>query len=196
MFSRILDDNTEVRLTVPTYAEELFALTNQNRQFLRRWLPWLDHVTKVEHTKSFIDEQLERFARGEALHISIFHQGSLAGVLGFNQIDQVNKIGYIGYWLGEKYNGKGLMTISVKDLIQIGRDYYDLEKFDIRAATQNASSRAIPTRLGFKHEGTIRHAEKVYDQWFDHEVYGLVVGDVAMTNLLKTQRNGSPTKKS
>ena len=174
MFTRSLNQDTHLALTVHSFAAELFTLTNQNREYLKRWLPWLDAVTEVNDTRNFINEQLERFAKGEALHVSIFYRGNLAGVLGFNQIDQLNKIGYIGYWLGEEYCGKGLMTTAVKDIIEIGQEFYGIEKFDIRAATQNARSRAIPERLGFQHEGTIRRAEHVYDKCFDHEIYGLV----------------------
>jgi ribosomal-protein-serine acetyltransferase len=67
------------------------------------------------------------------------------------------------------------MTTVVRDLIEIGRRHYSLQKIDIRCATGNAKSRAIPERLGFSHEGTLRRAERVYDQWLDHEVYALLV---------------------
>jgi hypothetical protein len=99
----------------------------------------------------------------------------MAGVAGFNSLDRTNGIGYIGYWLGEEFTGKGIMTTVVRDLIEIGRSYYALQKVDIRCATRNSRSRAIPERLGFSHEGTLRRAERVYDQWLDHEVYALLV---------------------
>ena len=94
--------------------------------------------------------------------------------MGYNQIDRINNIGHIGYWLGQEYNGKGVMTKSVNELIEIGHIYYSLRRFDIRCAVENSRSRAIPERLGFKNEGIIRQAEKVYDNYFDHVVYGLL----------------------
>jgi ribosomal-protein-serine acetyltransferase len=66
------------------------------------------------------------------------------------------------------------MTKSVAELIEIGRSYYALNRFDIRCAVENNRSRAIPERLGFQNEGIIRHAEKVYDKYLDHVVYGLL----------------------
>jgi ribosomal-protein-serine acetyltransferase len=50
-----------------------------------------------------------------------------------------------------------------------------LQKVDIRCASGNRRSRAIPERLGFTHEGTLRQAERVYEAWFDHEVYALLL---------------------
>lgn len=94
--------------------------------------------------------------------------------MGFNQIDSVNGIGYLGYWMGEEYSGKGIMTLAVKDLIELGFDYLSIQKIDIRCAVENKKSRAIPERLGFRNEGVIRQAELVNGAHFDHVIYGLL----------------------
>ncbi|MGL6342487.1 MAG: GNAT family N-acetyltransferase [Waterburya sp.] len=177
MFFRQIDRDIQLSLSIPQYAEKLFQLTDKNREFLKQWLPWLDNVQNPSDTKEFIESQLLRFQQGQALHITILYQDKIAGVVGFNQIDQVNSIGHIGYWLGYEYNGKGIMTKSVKELIEIGHTYYSLNRFDIRCAVENNRSRAIPERLGFKNEGIIRRAEKVYEQYLDHVVYGLLKND-------------------
>jgi ribosomal-protein-serine acetyltransferase len=89
-------------------------------------------------------------------------------------ITQVNGIGSIGYWLAQEYNGKGIMSESVKDLIEVGFIYYSLNRVEIRCAVDNHKSRAIPEHLGFQQEGIIRQAEKVYGKHLDHVVYGLL----------------------
>jgi ribosomal-protein-serine acetyltransferase len=174
MFFRRLNDEVKLSLSIPQYAEELFELTDRNRAFLKRWLPWLDTVKKPSDTREFIEAQLMRFQRGEALHVTIFHRDGIAGVLGYNRIDRINDIGYIGYWLAQEYNGKGMMTESVKDLIALGFDYYSLNRIEIHCAAENRKSRAIPERLGFRQEGVIRQAEKVCGGHLDLVVYGLL----------------------
>jgi len=175
MFSRQLTDRLRISLSLPQYTEELFALTDRNRMFLRQWLPWLDQTTTTDHTRSFLTQQLHRFANGECLHVTIFHDNMIVGVAGFNEIDHTHGIAYIGYWLGEEFNGKGIMTSVVRELIVIGREFYPLQKVEIRCASGNLRSRAIPERLGFTHEGTLQRAERVYEQFHDHEVYGLLL---------------------
>ena len=174
MFFRYIDDDIKLSLSIPQYAEELFKLTDRNRDFLKEWLPWLDRIAQVSDTKDFLEAQLLKFQQGEALHVTIFYQNKLAGVVGYNEIDRANKIGYLGYWLGREYNGKGIMTQSVRELIEIGFDYYAFNRIDLRCAVANSRSRAIPERLGFTNEGIIRQAEKLSDRYVDHVVYGLL----------------------
>jgi len=92
-------------------------------------------------------------------------------VVGYNQIDWQNRIGSIGYWLAEAYQGKGLMTTSCKALIDYGFGVLNLNRLVIACATENKPSRAIPKRLGFFHEGATRDAEWLYDHFVDHEIY-------------------------
>ena len=164
MFFRQIDNDIALSLSIPQYAEELFELTDRNREFLQQWLPWLDRIKAASDTKDFIEAQLLRFQQGEALHVIIFYQRKIAGVVGYNEIDRANSIGHLGYWLAREYNGKGIMTKSVRELIEIGFDYYNLNRIDIRCAIANSRSRAIPERLGFKNEGVIRQAEKLSDK--------------------------------
>lgn len=174
MFYRKIDTDLKIGLSVPQYAEEMFALTDRNRRHLRAWLPWLDSIQKPEDTKSFIQLQVKRFADGEAMHLSIFFKNNLAGVLAYNKLDHVNGIGHLGYWLGEEYVGKGIMTKSVQEVIHLGFTSWPLQKIEIHCAVDNLKSRAIPERLGFQNEGTIRRTAKVYDTYQDHIVYGLL----------------------
>lgn len=140
MFSRILSDSLRISLSIPQYAEELFELTDRNRQYLRQWLPWLDDMRAEEDTKKFLALQLLRFARGESLHTTIFSKGAIAGVAGFNSIDRTNGIGSIGYWLGEEFTGQGIMTAVVRDLVEIGRAIIPCKRlrFGVPPATREA----------------------------------------------------------
>lgn len=174
MFYRHIDDNIKICLSIPQLAEELFELTDRNREFLKTWLPWLDSIENPDDTKKFIVLQLERFAKGEAVHQTIFFQDKIAGVIAFNEIDQVNSIGRIGYWLGEEFAGKGIMQKSAGDIIQQGFNNWQLKRLEIRCAVENTKSRAIAEKLGFQQEGIIRRAEKVYEKYYDHVIYGLL----------------------
>lgn len=174
MFYIEVESNLKIGLSIPQFAEELFALTELNRAYLKAWLPWLDNVQKAGDTAEFLALQLKRFAEGKALHLSIFYNGKIVGVLGLNAIDQVNGIGQAGYWLGEKFTGKGIMCKSVCELIRLGFNNWPIQKIEIHCAVNNFKSRAIPEKLGFRNEGTLRRAARVYDIYQDHVIYGLL----------------------
>ena len=43
-------------------AEAVFALVDENRDYLREWLPWLDNNRSVDDTRAFIKKSLEQMA--------------------------------------------------------------------------------------------------------------------------------------
>jgi len=157
------------------YAEELFQVVDANRSYLGQWLPWVPKTKALKDVVAFIDRTREEALKGEALTYIIFDRTEVAGVVSYNKIDQINGVGTIGYWLAEKYNGKGIMTQSVKSLIDIGKEHYALQKIEIRCAVGNDKSRSVAERLGFEHEGTLRSVEKINDGYLDHLVYGIVL---------------------
>ena len=69
------------------------------------------------------------------------------------------------------------MTKTVKALLQYAFETLKLHKVEIRVAEANHKSRAIPERLGFMQEGTIRVAEWLYDHYVNHVIYGMLVSE-------------------
>jgi ribosomal-protein-serine acetyltransferase len=177
MFSQKITGGHELRLLQLADAQELFALTDANRSYLRQWLPWLDFVMQVDDTRDFIARAMKQFAENVGLVAAICHDGRIVGVVGFNRIEQQDRIGYIGYWLAQSDRGKGIMTKSCRNLINYGFTTLKLNRVVIACATENQRSRAIPLRLGFTHEGVIRDAEWLYKQFVEHDIYALSVED-------------------
>ena len=69
------------------------------------------------------------------------------------------------------------MTAAVSALVRYGFYTLKLNRVEIRAGIRNRRSRAIPERLGFRHEGTLRQAERLADRHVDHAVYGMLAGE-------------------
>ena len=152
-------------------ADELFSLTNANRGFLRRWLPWLDSVRRVDDTRTFIRAAQTQAARNDGVRLALVVDERIAGVVGHHHVDWRNRITSIGYWIGEAYQGRGLTTAACRALITRAFDEARLNRIEIRCASGNHRSRAIPIRLGLREEGLLRDAEWLYDHFVDHVVY-------------------------
>ncbi|PYZ95034.1 RimJ/RimL family protein N-acetyltransferase [Salipaludibacillus keqinensis] len=177
MFVYNIDEDLSLKLINYQDAEAIFDLTNRSRNYLREWLPWIDYVTKLEDTMNYIKECLTGFAEQKTMITAIVFKREIIGVSGYNEINWSNRTAHIGYWLGEGYQGKGLVTKVVWALTDYAFRELRLNKVDIRAAEGNHKSRAIPERLGFVEEGSIRQAEWLYDHYVDHIVYGMLVDE-------------------
>ncbi len=176
-FSLKLDDGLELCLLEERHADDVFAAVDRNRAYLRQWLPWLDESVSPDDTRSFIKRSLSEFANGEKLDTGIWDHDQVIGAISYNFIDRPNRIAHIGYWLASDHQGKGIMTRACRAMVDYAFDELKLNRIEIRCATGNAKSRAIPQRLGFKQEGIQRQAEWLYDHFVDLVIYGMLASD-------------------
>jgi len=174
MFCLTVDDQIELCLPETRHAEALFALTHQNRDYLRQWLPWLDATKSAADTRQFIQTTLEQLAANNGFQTVMLYQAEMVGMVGYHKIDWTNRTTSIGYWLAQEYQGRGIVSRSCRFLVNYAFTELGLNRVEIRCAPDNRKSCAIPERLGFTNEGTIRQAEWLYDHFVDHVIYGML----------------------
>lgn len=160
--------------------EDLFGLIDQSRGHLRSYLAFVDLTKAIEDTRSFVEKAVRDNADRKAFTVVIMVDDKVAGLVGFNQINWSNKNAEIGYWLGESFVRRGVMTKAVRVLVDHAFERMDLNRVEIRAATGNLASRGVAEKLAFVHEGTIREKEWVNDRFVDHEIYGMLKRDWQM----------------
>ncbi|WP_018663151.1 GNAT family N-acetyltransferase [Heyndrickxia acidiproducens] len=177
MFTYQIDSDVCLKCPALKDAEELFRLTDQSRRYLREWLPWVDGTAGAGDSAKFIQSCLADYAENKGMTAFLIFKGKIAGSISYNRIDWANKTAHIGYWLGEKFQGRGIMTKAAAAFTAFAFQDLQLNRVEIRAATGNVKSRAIPERLGFTNEGTIRQAEWLYDHFVDHVVYGMLASE-------------------
>jgi ribosomal-protein-serine acetyltransferase len=66
------------------------------------------------------------------------------------------------------------MTRAVRALVDHAVRDLRLNRVEIRIAPDNRRSRAVPERLGFRQEGTLRQAERVGDRYLDAVVFAML----------------------
>ena len=181
----VIDGATSLRVLHEDDASELFELTDDNRAYLRRWLPWLDVVTREADTRAYLRATMKQRKEGRGPVFGIHHESRLAGVIGFLPLVRVNRFGEIGYWLAANKQGRGIMTECCRFVVRYGFLTLDLNRVQIAAATENRQSRAIPERLGFKLEGVLRARENLYGTFVDHAVYSLLRSEFDAANQLQ-----------
>ncbi|MCP3764354.1 GNAT family N-acetyltransferase [Domibacillus sp. A3M-37] len=174
MYKAAIDEDNYLAILEPRHAKELYQLIDSSRENISKWLTFPKKTNKVEDSLAFIEKSLKRLSDNNGYWAGIWHKGRIAGSIGFLYIDWNARKTEIGYWLGDEYLGKGLTTKAAKLFINHSFEELDLRKVEINVASENLKSKAIPERLGFTAEGTIRNYEFLNGQYHDRIIYGLL----------------------
>jgi len=101
--------------------------------------------------------------------------GEAVGKIYINLVDPYNKTkAKIGYWIGKKYRGKGIVTKVVKIAVTYWVRKYKLRRVEARARTYNKSSARVLEKAGFKLEGILRKNVLKDGKLYDDFIYARV----------------------
>ncbi len=168
-----LPGGLRLRALEETDAIELHAVIEANRAHLARWMPWAARQTPAD-TVNFIRSTREQRARGDGLQAALTSGTAIVGVAGFHGVDWPNRATSLGYWLAAEAQGRGTMTHAVRALVEHAIGTWELNRVEIRADVENLRSRAIPERLGFELEGTLRQAQLLGESYRDQVLYAML----------------------
>ncbi len=155
----IVDNKIKLRQLIQEDAADIFAAINSQREYLGKWLPFVEQTKSVFDTQSFVDSIIDLPKDKMEYTFTIRIDGSLAGLIGFKSTDRANRKTEIGYWLSESFQGRGIITKSVKRLCEFAFQELNMNRIQIKCAVGNSASIAVPERLGFMREGIERDGE-------------------------------------
>lgn len=175
----MLDVSTHIRLERLniTHAFHVFEAIVQNREFLSPWLPFVQDTQSQEDTEGFIQTITSKSNNDRDEVFVIWYDGYFAGLIGFKDSDRINMKTELGYWLIKKMSGKGIITKSVKVLVDFAFQQMSMNRIQIKCASGNLKSVAIPKRLNFQFEGVERDGEKHNTGYLDLEIYSMLRKD-------------------
>lgn len=174
MFSAIVRPGVELRLLEERHAPLLFALVDRQRQHLRQWMGWVDATKSEDDVAAFIRGELERFSINKGFAAGIWVEGTLGGTISLHYVDWLARACEIGYWLGEEFQGRGIMTDAANAVTGHALTEMELNRVQIRCGVGNTKSSAIPKRLGFTRDGVLREAGLLNGRYVDLEVYSML----------------------
>ena len=124
-----------------------------------KYLADLPDPYTLETAETFIRLVMEWEKTGEAFHFAVSEKSKndILGVIGVKLIDQTNKIGEIGFWLGREYWGKGVISKAIPQLISFAFNELTLntllaEVFESNTASMKALKKAALQVWGFHKE--------------------------------------------
>lgn len=174
MFQLVVAPGIEMRMFRTQDAPAVFATVERNRVWLREWLPWVDFTLSPADVLSFFAKVEEQFHNNQGPQCGIWVDGEFRGGFGCHPIDWANRNCSLGYWIEQGHAGRGIVSrccVAMADHLFHG---LGIHRVEIRCATANIRSCAIPERLGFQREGVARHAQWCNDRWLDMVVWSML----------------------
>jgi len=169
--SLLIEDGLELLAPIEIDAGDLFVAVDENREYLREWLPWLDDVNSVDDEVAMIRRTREDKNSDWIYLIRSF--GELVGVVSLNWVDWNNRSFGVGYWISESSSGRGIITKACSRIIEHCFNDLRLHRSVIEVAVENHSSRAVAERLGMRLEGISKDREWLYDHFTDSAMYAI-----------------------
>jgi [ribosomal protein S5]-alanine N-acetyltransferase len=156
---------------------EWAALREKSRRFLELWEPiW----PADDLTRGAFRRRLKRYAEDQrsdqAYSFFIFRcaDNVLVGGITLSHVRRgVAQAGSIGYWMGEPYARRGLMSKAVRALIPFSFETLRLHRLEAACITTNVPSE----KSGFQREGYARQYLCINGMWQDHLLYARIKDD-------------------
>lgn len=172
-----------VTLRIPTWRDyhEWAALRGESRTFLEPWEPrWaLDELERSAWRVRLARYQ-DEFIQGTAAPFFIYENasGKLIGGITLGNIRYgVAQSGHIGYWIGERYAGRGFMVDAVRLVVRHAFDTLRLHRIEAACIPDNGRSVRVLEKAGFRREGLLRSYLRINGEWHDHYLYALIADD-------------------
>lgn len=152
-------------------AEQFLNLAATNAARLRQVLGSWVLPSTVEDRRKLMASDLQAAESSGRHWWMIEHDGRFAGSIDIHGIKSHERSGSIGYWLGADFTGLGIMTQSLKAVIDWALTERSLVRIEIQIAIENADSCAVPERLGIRRESINRQSHIVEGQAHDMALY-------------------------
>lgn len=148
-----------IRMPKPGDGKVVYEAVKASIEELKPWMPWANMDQNETDTEINIRSAYIHFLKREDLRLHLFlkETGEFIGCSGLHRINWDIPKFEIGYWIDTRYSGKGYMTEAVNRIMDFAFQTLNAKRIEIRCDSKNVKSRAIPERLNFTLEGTLKN---------------------------------------
>lgn len=141
-------------------------------QFLRDYFP---SPYTVKDAEEFIPMTL---TKDPLENFGVIYNDTFCGICGAHPYSDIHRhTAEIGYWIGEPYWGKGIMTKAMSHLIKYCFEEAQYTRIQAITFENNIGSMRILEKNGFVKEGVMRKHVIKAGQYYDAPLYSLIDSD-------------------
>ncbi len=135
--------------------------------------PWVHPATSLGGFYTYLDRISE--SRHEGFLVCLKQTDEIAGLVNLNEIVLgALQSAYVGYWLADGFQGKGLMSEGLALVFDHAFTKIGLHRLEINIQPSNTRSTALAERLGLTREGFSMKYLKIGGEWKDHERWAMI----------------------
>ena len=174
---KIRIDTARMYLRPPVHSDwkAWATLRHQSADFLAKWEPVRssDHLTRKGFTNRVYWSN-RSMANGSALPLFLFRRAD-DQIVGAITLDNIRRgpaqAGTLGYWVGQQYARQGFMREAIEAVVHYSFSILDLSRLEAACLPENAASRGVLEKCGFKYEGVAQSYLQIAGRWRTHVLY-------------------------
>jgi len=168
-----------VRLVRPRDAKVLQHELLSNRSWLSPWEATLPGSAASFDMRVGVRRLLQQYREGNGYPFVMEYDGEIAGQLNVWGVSRGSLCSAtIGYWVSERFAGKGVTPASVAMVTDLCFRDFGLHRMEICLRPENARSLRVVQKLGFRYEGLRHRYIHIDGDWRDHLCFALTTEDV------------------
>jgi RimJ/RimL family protein N-acetyltransferase len=168
---KIVFPGGEIRPWLPADAPGLARLAD-NRNVWRNLRDGFPSPYTKRDAKAWIRAASRQFPHR---HFAITADGTLAGAIGLLLKDDVHKgVAETGYWLGEPFWGRGIMTGALTAFTAFAFEAFALRRIYAQVLEWNPASMRVLEKAGYVLEGRMRRSAFKDGEVVDELLYAIV----------------------
>ena len=137
----------------------IWEAVEESRTQISPWLPWVEKTRSADDSEAAARRGAAQWQTREDLMVGLWDQatGRYLGGSGLHRIDWTVPAFEIGYWLRTSAWRQGYTSEAVRVLCRFAFETLGANRVEIRCDGANQRSLAVPRRLGFVQEATLRN---------------------------------------
>lgn len=172
---------------------EFLQLREENAAWTRPWDSTSPGGPRIVTYGELVREHNLDARRGHMLPFAMEVDGRLAGQMHLFGITRGALLsGSGGYWIGERFAGRGFATCGLAMLIDHAFGPCRLHRVEVNIRPDNPRSLRVVDKLGLRDEGLRQRYLHIDGEWQDHRSFAITVDELAGQSLLERLRTAVP----
>lgn len=158
--------------------DAMVAAVRESIAELSSWMPWCNPTYGSAEGSAWIKTTLEGHIDGTQYNFAIVDDSDrYLGTCGINQINQMNRVANVGYWMRSSCTGRGIAPAAVRQLVAWAFANTPLQRLEIVVAVGNLRSQRVAEKAGGHRDAVLGKRLMLHERAIDAVLYSFLRPD-------------------